>query len=211
MDEFDDISEEERVLAAKLALRLEGEELSDESLGELEGSLALLQNFKKFELDDEVQQRGHSEVEQWAKEQRSEERQKTDWLRWLYWLPMPAVAAAALFVFLNRSTNQMEHSVATQDAPLAAPWQTDGAERAAARSAEIRQSKAEAPSDESSFEKLSPRYHAGEVPPELLRAQASVLAKREPGNAQEAARAEFDRQMRAYRGQLIASLETAGR
>lgn len=210
MDELDDISEEERSLAAKLAEQLDGEEVSEGSIAELEGSLALLQNFKKFELSEEAQSRGRSEVEKWAKARRSEGARTTDGLRrWWFWLPMPAVAAAALLVFLNHSPDQSEHTLATQDARLTAPGQADRLEKPSARSAKI--SRSEALSDEAHFEKLSPRYHAGETPPALLRAQASVLAEREPGIAQEAARAEFDRQMRAYRGQLIASLELGGR
>ena len=66
-------------------------------------------------------------------------------------------------------------------------------------------------SDEDGFEPLPPRYHLGQTPSSLLKAQAEVLKSRDIGSERTQARAALEREMRLYRGTLIASLELGGR
>lgn len=211
MDELDDISEEERALAAQLASFSEGDASSDAPLTELEQPLALLKNFDRFELSETARGRGRDEVERWAKSPRGAERKKASGLhRWFYWLPMPAVAAAAVFVFLSRGTSRNDDDI-PQAAVLSEARQAEGVDKPSAISENSSLVAGDRTDSEADFKKLSPRYHVGETPAALLRAQATVLAERAPGLEREAARDEFERQMRAYRGQLIASIETGGR
>lgn len=199
-DDFDHISEEERRLAAEFARHLEGGDRSEGavtptgSLDDLTSPIALLKNVDRFELRTDALRRGRAELEEWAKEGNRAESPKARVLRrWFYWLPVTAIAVAAMALGLRREgTESANHTTTATNLTL---------ERAARHEGE----------SEPGFEKLSPRFHAGQTPQALLRAQAAVLTEREPGRAQEEARDEFDRQMRAYRGQLIASLEVKGR
>lgn len=200
MDEVDDVSEEERVLAEKLAAHLDGELVPDASFEELAAPLALLLNFEHFSMNEEARARGRSEVDNRAKapaaNPRPEKSEKTarKW-RFLYWVPVPSVAALILALELTGGPGEEALETKTPPPGVAATGQPHP----------------DPEKDEAGFEPALPRYHIGETPRALLSAQAAVLAQREPGQAKEEARHEFERQMRAYRGQLIASLEVGGR
>jgi hypothetical protein len=213
MDDFDDISEEEQRLAAELKELLEGSRHDSDDLVELEPQLALLKNFDHFELSASALNRGRADVEKQALVSRATGGATAKARRrWFYFLPASAVAAAALAMgLLSRSTTDRVDPVATYatDSELPhAPSPVSPSKRSPLAKNSANRSAAD---DEADFAKLAPRYHAGETPRALLHAQAAVLARREPGKAKQDARQEFERQMRAYRGQLIASIELGGR
>lgn len=197
MDDFDNISEEEQKLAAELARHLDrpvdpgGAPAHTDSFAELASQVVLLENRERFELSAEARRRGRAEVDAWAKKPNRTTTPRTSaQRRWFYWLTVPAVVVAALALGIRREATEHPSAAPTASTPT------------------LKQSETEAEAD---FEKLAPRFHAGETPRALLQAQAAVLAQRAPGREKDEARDEFDRHMRAYRGQLIASLEVGGR
>lgn len=198
MDDFESTNEDERRLAAQLGEHLESASQVGGSLAELASPNALLENSEHFELSADARRRGRAEVDDWINQpSRPETKKGRVRYQWFYWLSVPAIAVAALTIGYSFTSPSLTEQRAETAAASA---------NSAARNVERSFIKPEV-----GFKKLSPRFHAGETPRALLRAQAAVLTERKPGKAQQEARDEFDRQMRAYRGQLIASLEVAGR
>lgn len=220
MDEFDDPTEEEEKLAAEFA-RDHDSNLEDEpwQLRSLRETVTLLENSERWELDSAARQRGLEEIQKWTATSPTQER-KTDRrkVRWLFWLPLPSLAVLALALWLapDSRNSAFFDSTAPQRSELAEVSLREAPEQHAAK--ELAEAPASAPGadaaprdTEEGFEKVPPRYHAGQISPRLLKAQAAVLSERAPGKAKDEAKQAFEREMRAYRGQLIASLEVGGR
>jgi hypothetical protein len=194
MDELDDITDEERALAEALAEQLSpSASFKDEmathrqELGVLQDHAALLQLSEKWEARPAALVRGRADVLAHTKERATRQARRS---RWLFWMPVP-VALALLFTFTRGGMESPLH-VAHQRASSPAPTEMKS-------------------SEEDGFEPLPPRYHVGQTPASLLRAQAEVLKQREIGADRNQARAALEREMRQYRGTLIASLEFGGR
>ncbi len=187
MDEIGDLTEEELELAAEFAELLESSDEDAESIAlrSLKDAAVLLQQSERWELNSSSQRRGREEVEKWAATPPPSKQTHVTRSRWVWWLPLPALAMLVGVIQISPKAKMGEPAVPQVRAPA-----TDG---------------------EDGFERVEPRFHAGEISPALLSAQAAVLSQRTPGAAREEARRTYEREMRAYRGELIASLEVGGR
>lgn len=217
MDDFDDVTDEERRLAAALVELLEEKSERHDLPEALTAPLSLLTNIKRFELDPGALTRGRAEIHNRVEKPENGRDQKSataalpKW-RLLYWLPLPAVAALVLvFSTLRPPEKQGAETYEAGRMSEAKRANTPGTTNNSRGASLEMRAASSADHDEAGFSPLPSRYHVGETPRALLSAQAAVLAARDPGQEKEKARDEFERQMRAYRGQLIASLEVGGR
>lgn len=183
MTDFDDVTDEELRLAAELATQLEGNGPLHDLPEDLRSPISLLTNIDSFELSPEAHLRGRAEIEKRVAADAKGPSLPSVGPAWPKWrlLYWLPLPTAAVLVLVFLTFGPSERHETSK------------------------------PASEAGFSPLPPRYHVGETPSALLSAQAAVLAERTPGQQREKARAEFERQMRAYRGQLIASLEVGGR
>lgn len=195
MDELNDITDEERALANELARELASPSRSTASdpheksgeLASLRAHATLLRASPSWEPSAEVLARVRTDLQS-----RTVKRPTRTWarLRWYFWLPLPA-ALAFFFSVSNKSLEPVDpNEPARASAPASAEWKA---------------------SDDEEFKPLPPRYHLGQTPASLLKAQAKVLQHREVGAERNEARASLEREMRRYRGTLLAGLELGGR
>ena len=189
MDDFDDISEEEAVLAAKLAEALDGAapapEEQESELGSLLEHAAFARVSADFSLTDARRAALREEVVRTAarvhkkKEREADTGRMAPW--WLIWLPLPAAGmAAGMAAVLMYSVSR------DQSAPEAT--------LASTRPGAI----------ESEAPKIPTAASA-----DLIEAQAIALAAQANGKNRKLAREHLDAQMRDYRRQLLAQADTS--
>ncbi len=207
-----DITDEERELAEALARALEGPGARstevDGELSELVHTAALVETSQRLELRAERQAALKEDLERTFVEHRQKHRASADreapaspWSALVRWLPLPLAAAAALVFWIRSSSMETESdgrpaAIAEQAERAAEPAFAENLPQAPARGASA-----------NSWPRPSDR---------LLQAQARAISARAtelpslPPTAERPLRSsepDLDRELRAYRSQMLAVLD----